>query len=82
MAQTLEDGIDVTEAVRVGIDVLLTLVCLYVMWGYVKDRPEVTAATERVSLWWHKVTTEGARLKKAENETVFEAIQVVTDAGT
>jgi hypothetical protein len=69
------------EAVRIGIDVVLTLLCIYVMWGYVKDRPEVESARVKAAAWWTKVTTEGKRMRKAENETVFEAIQVVTTDG-
>lgn len=80
------DGQVMAEAVRVGIDVVLTLLCIYVMWGYVKERPEVQERQARLSAWWTKTTTEGRRMKKMENETVFEAIQVVdqgaTDAGT
>lgn len=68
-----------TELVRLGLDLLLTALCIYVMWGYVKERPEVMAATERAAAWWHEVTTRQRRIKKMENETVFEAIQVVTD---
>lgn len=72
-----DEGVDATEVVRVGIDLVLTLLCLYVMWGYVKNRPEVVATTERARAWWTKVTTEGRHMRKMENETVFEAIQVV-----
>ena len=75
----IEDGPDAAEVVRMGIDLVLTLLCLYVMWGYVKDRPEVESARERAGAWWHEATTRGKRVKKMENETVFEAIQVVTD---
>jgi hypothetical protein len=83
MVEEVEGSPGVTEAVRIGVDVVLTLLCIYVMWGYVKERPEVEAALERGRAWWTKVTTQGARMKKMENETVYEAIQVVTDdAGT
>ncbi len=75
-----DESIEIANAVRIGIDVVLTLLCIYVMWGYVKERPEVETARARAAAWWVKVTTEGRRLKKMENETVFEAIQVV-DAG-
>ena len=77
-----DDGLDVTETVRVGVDVILTLLCVYVMWGYVKDRPEVVAARERATAWCHEVTTRSKRMKKMENETVYEAIRVVDDAGS
>lgn len=81
-----EDGPAVADAVRVGIDVVLTLLCIYVMWGYVKERPEIQSAQARLGAWWTKTTTESRRMKKMENQTVFEAIQVVeqgvTDAGT
>ncbi len=80
MVEELEEGIDVTNAVRVGIDVVLTLLCIYVMWGYVKDRPEIESARERAAAWWTEVTTRRQRIRKAERETVFEAIQVVDDA--
>jgi len=59
--------------------VVLTLLCIYVMWGYVKERPEVQDAMERGRVWWHETMTRSKRMKKAENETVFEAIQVVSD---
>ena len=72
-----EEEYDVTGAIRVGLDIALTLASLYVLWVYMKDQPEVAATTERLAAWWTKVTTEGRRVKKMENETVFEAIQVV-----
>jgi hypothetical protein len=82
MVEEVEESPGAAEAVRIGVDVVLTLLCIYVMWGYVKERPEVETAIERGRAWWTKVTTEGKRIRKAENETVFEAIQVVNDAGT
>jgi hypothetical protein len=76
-----EDGPEVGEAIRIGIDVVLTLLCIYVMWGYVKDRPEIVRGQERAAAWWHEATTRSKRMKKMENETVFEAIRVVDSAG-
>ena len=75
-----EEEYDVTGAIRVGLDIALTLASLYVLWVYMKDQPEVAATTERVAAWWTKVTTEGRRVKKMENEVVFEAIQTVDGA--
>ena len=72
---------DVTGAIRVGLDIALTLASLYVLWVYLKDQPEVAALSERAGAWWTKVTTEGRRVKKMENEVVFEAIQTVDNAG-
>lgn len=82
-AETTEEvEYPVANAVRIGIDVVLTLLCIYVMWGYVKERPEVQSAQERAVAWWHEATTRQKRIKKAEKETVFEAMQVVDDAGS
>ena len=77
-----EEEYDVTGAIRVGLDIALTLASLYVLWVYLKDEPGVQALSERALAWWTKVTTEGRRVKKMENETVFEAIQVVDNAGS
>lgn len=74
-----EDGVDVTEALRVSIDIFFTLLSAYVFWTYAKDRPEYQVAAERVRAWWHKVTTATANVRQAERETVFEAIMIVGD---
>jgi hypothetical protein len=74
-----EDGVDVTEVVRVGIDIFFTLLSAYVFWTYAKERPEYQVAATRVREWWHKVTTATANVRQAERETVFEAIMIVGD---
>lgn len=76
-----EQGTDPVEVVRVGVDIFLTLLCLYVCWSYAKERPEYEIAARRVKGWWRKMTTAPANLRRAENETVFEAMQVVNDYG-
>jgi len=75
--EQIEEDYDVTGAIRVGLDVVLTALCLYVMWGYVKDQPEVAIVRRRVEGWWAKVITAPQRLRKMSNEVVFEAIEVV-----
>ena len=72
-----DEGADVTELVRVGVDLFLTLISAYVFWCYMKERPEYGVAAARVRGWWHKVSTSAAELRRAERETVFEAMQVV-----
>ena len=57
-----DEGADVTELVRVGVDLFLTLISAYVFWCYMKERPEYESAAEP---------------RRAERETVFEAMQVV-----
>lgn len=74
-----DEGVDVTEVVRVGVDLVLTLLSVYVLWTFAKDRPEYQLAAERVKAWWHKVTTAPADIRRAEKETVFEAIMIVGD---
>ena len=58
-----EEEYDVTGAIRVGLDIALTLASLYVLWVYLKDEPGVQALSERALAWWTKVTTEGRRVK-------------------
>lgn len=77
MGEDEDQGIEAANAVRVGIDVVLTLLCIYVMWGYVKERPEVQVAQSRVVAWWREATTRQKRIRRAEKETVFEAILIV-----
>jgi hypothetical protein len=75
----------VTEVLRIAVGIATLALTLYMTWDYVKDRPEWTVTKRRISLWWDKFTMAPQRLKRMENETVFEAMEVVTaevdDAG-
>ena len=59
---------------------------LWILWGQVKEEPQWVTLRHRVSQWWRKAVTipqeQAAKLRKMEAETVFEAIQVVDNAGS
>jgi hypothetical protein len=72
---------DLSEAVRVGLVLVALALNIWIMWDYVRDRPEILAARGRIVQWWGKVVVTpqaaAARVRKMERETVFEALQIV-----
>lgn len=76
-----EEYPDVLEALRIGLVIVALALQAYLMWDYVKDRPEVEVTRRRMAAWWNNVAHQHQRMRKMEHETVFEAIQVVDNAG-
>ena len=72
---------DPTEAIRIAIMVAGLAFNLLILWDYMKDKPEVEISRRRVQAWWvRNVSGPEARVKalrKAEAETVFEALTIV-----
>ena len=76
-----QEEADPTEAIRIAIMVVGLALNLWIMWDYMKDRPEVMVTRSRVRAWWDKNVSGPERrarwLRKAEGETVYEAITIV-----
>lgn len=74
---------DPTEALRIAFMVLGMVLNLWIVYDYVKDRPDVMVARQRAKNWWGRVVTAPEKaakaLRLAEAETVFEAMEVVGD---
>lgn len=74
---------DATEVIRLVILAVGIALNVVITWDYLKDRPEVMVARQRLASWWHRNITEPARkakaLRLAEGETVFEAINIVEE---
>ena len=72
---------DPTEAIRVVIMIIGVALNVVIVWDYLKDRPDVMIARQRLkNLWTKHVTNPEKRardLRRAEGETVFEAINIV-----
>ena len=81
--ETEEEYRDPTEKIRIAIMVVGLAFNLWLMWDFVKDRPEFTVTRRRVQMFWERnVSGPEARVKamrRAQNETVFEAMQIVAD---
>jgi hypothetical protein len=74
---------DPTEAIRIAVMAVGLALNLWIMWDYLKDRPEMLVLKHRMTTWWNRNVTDPERraraLRKAEAETVFEAMGVVQD---
>jgi hypothetical protein len=84
--ETEEDEFtDPTEKIRIAIMVVGLAFNLWLMWDFVKDRPEFTVTRRRVQMWWEQTFTGPAAkvkaMRRAEGETVFEAMQIVGGDG-
>jgi hypothetical protein len=75
------DETDPTEALRIAIMVVGLALNVWVMWDVLKDRPEIMVAKRRVAMWWDRHVAGPERrakaMRKAEAETVFEAMGVL-----
>ncbi len=74
---------DPTEALRIAIMVVGLVLNAWIMWDYLKERPEVLVMKHRAARWWERNVTSPEKraraLRLAEGETVFEAIGIVTE---
>ena len=81
VVETETEERDPTETIRIALMVVGMALNLWLMWDYMKDRPEMLIARRRVETWWeHNISGPEARLRalrKAEAETVFEALTIV-----
>ncbi len=72
---------DLAEVVRVTLVLAALALNVWVMWDYLRERPEWVVARGRLTQWWAKVVitpqAAAARIRKMERETVFEALQIV-----
>lgn len=81
----VEEERDPTEVIRLAIMAAGLAINAVILWDYIKERPEMLVLRRRLELWWQRNVTLPERaaraLRKAEAETVFEAIGVVENAG-
>jgi hypothetical protein len=84
-----EEEVDATEALRICVMVIGLVINAVIMWDYLKDRPDVMVARQRLRNLWAKHVTkpekEARELRLATGEVVFEAITIVegaADAGS
>ena len=78
-----DPGWDVIEGIRVALILVGLAINVYLMWDYVKDRPEVEMTRRRVQGWWERAVAAPlnaeSKLRRMENQAVYEAIQVVEE---
>ena len=78
-----DPGWDVIEGIRVALILVGLAINVYLMWDYVKDRPEVEVTRKRVQGWWERAVAAPlnaeSKLRRMENQAVYEAIQVVEE---
>ena len=79
----VEEERDPTEALRIAIMAIGLVLNAWIMWDYLKERPEILVLRRRVEMWWARNVTSPEKraraLRKAEAETVWEAMGVVAD---
>jgi len=72
---------DPAEAVRIALLVIGLAFNAWVMWDYIRERPEVMIARRRLEQWWHRrvvAPEQRARdLRRMEGETIMEAMTIV-----
>jgi hypothetical protein len=77
----VEEGTDTAEKIRLAIIMVGLALNCWVMWDYLSDRPEIQIMKARAKKWWDKAVEAPAReakkMRRAEAETVFEALTIV-----
>jgi hypothetical protein len=72
------DPTEVLRLIIMGIGLALNAV---IMWDFLKERPEVLVMRQRLKNLWARHITNPEKaakaLRRAEGETVFEAINIV-----
>ena len=72
---------DPTEVIRLAIMAVGLAINAVILWDYIKERPEMLVLRRRVEMWWQRNVTNPEQrakaLRKAEAETVFEAMNVL-----
>lgn len=77
---TFEEAFDKARKILLLIGLGLNV---WLIWVYLKDTPEYQAQRVRVGKWFEKKFVapkkDRERLRKEENRTVFEALQIVKE---
>lgn len=75
-----EDELErVERKLRVVMNLASLALSLYVIWDYVRDKPEVLVWKQRIADAVRKPIEARRTIRKAKAEVVFEAMQVVAD---
>lgn len=79
----LEDtrAYEAAEILRIGLILAILALNVYLAWDYVSEQPDWQVTKRKVAAWWGKVVVApqeaASRMRKAEKQVVFEAMQVV-----
>jgi len=75
------DTRDPAEMVRVAILVLGLALNVWMMWDYLRERPDVMIARRRLEMWWKRHVQDPERraqeMRRMEGEMPFEATSIV-----